>query len=197
MSRHGSWFPPEVPIHTGRLCSTGSGCHPVPRRPRSYAALRRPAPISPGSGSPCRWLTSLRVLVLCPLGRRHVPPPPCRASETGHRLSARPAWIEERRGPPRLRGHPLRACSGRTPRRRRSPLRPSVVGERCCLRWHPALSASGKTEVAGPRSHGPHVRLPTHRRPCLHDRRKAGYRLGRAHPWPGRIRTCWTTNKVS
>src|SRR5215471_3778192 len=45
--------------------------------------------------------------------------------------------------------------------------------------------------------HGPHVRLPTHRRPCLHDRRKAGYRLGRAHPWPGRIRTCWTTHKVS
>src|SRR5215831_14311466 len=45
--------------------------------------------------------------------------------------------------------------------------------------------------------HGPHVRLPTHRRPCLHDRRQAGYRLGRAHPWPGRMRTCWTTNKVS
>jgi hypothetical protein len=28
-------------------------------------------------------------------------------------------------------------------------------------------------------------------------RRKACYRPGRAHPWPGRIRTCWTTNKVS
>src|SRR5215471_1924676 len=45
--------------------------------------------------------------------------------------------------------------------------------------------------------HGPHVRLPTHRRPCLHDRRQAGYRLGRAHPWPGRMRTCWTTHNVS
>jgi hypothetical protein len=28
-------------------------------------------------------------------------------------------FVEERRGPPRLRGHPLRACHGRTPRRRR------------------------------------------------------------------------------
>jgi len=26
---------------------------------------------------------------------------------------------------------------------------------------------------------------------------KACYRRGRAHPWPGRIRTCWTTHKVS
>lgn len=52
-------------------------------------------------------------------------------------------------------------------------------------------------EVSGPQSHGPHVRLPTHRLPCFHDRRQAGYRLGWAHPWPGRIRTCWTTNKVS
>src|SRR4029434_10001344 len=67
MSRHGAWFPPEVPSNTGRLCSAGSGCHPVPRRPCSSAALRLPAPISPGSGAPCRWLTSLRVLVLCPL----------------------------------------------------------------------------------------------------------------------------------
>src|SRR2546422_4214453 len=26
MSRPWSWFPPEVPITTGRLCSAGSGC---------------------------------------------------------------------------------------------------------------------------------------------------------------------------
>jgi hypothetical protein len=100
MSKHWAWFPSEVHTNTGRLCSAGSGRDPVPRRPRSYAALRLPAPISHGSGSPCRWLTSPHVLVLCPLGRRHVHPPTCRASETGHRLSARPECIEERRGLP-------------------------------------------------------------------------------------------------
>src|SRR6516164_3392593 len=39
--------------------------------------------------------------------------------------------------------------------------------------------------------------MPTLRLPCFQDRRKACYRLGRAHPWPGGIRTRWTTNKVS
>ena len=56
-----------------------------------------------------------------PLGRRHVCPHTCRASETGHRLSVQPECVEERRGPPRFRDRPLRACSGRTPRRIRSP----------------------------------------------------------------------------
>ena len=64
---HRSWFPPEVHIDTGRLCSAGSCCNPVPRRPRSYAALRLPrflrrtAPVSP-----CHSPTSARTLVLCP-----------------------------------------------------------------------------------------------------------------------------------
>src|SRR5919106_4601811 len=44
-------------------------------------------------------------------------PATCRASETTHRLSAKPECVEERRGPPRLRGRPLRACYSRTPRR--------------------------------------------------------------------------------
>src|SRR5215472_3464087 len=65
MSKHWAWFPPEVHTNTGRLCSAGSECHLVPRRPRSYAALRLPAPISHGSGSPCQWLTSMQALVLC------------------------------------------------------------------------------------------------------------------------------------
>ena len=65
-SRHRSCFPPEVHINTGRLCSAGSGCHAVPRRHRSYAALRLPAPIGHGSGSPCQRPTSMRTLVLCP-----------------------------------------------------------------------------------------------------------------------------------
>jgi len=59
----------------------------------------------------------MRTLVLCLLGRRHVCPHTCRASETGHRLSVKPGFVEEGRGPPRLRDRPLRTCHGRTPRR--------------------------------------------------------------------------------
>ena len=53
-------------------------------------------------------------------------PATCRASETGHRLSVKPECVEERRGLPRLRGHPLHACHGRTPRRIPSPPRPKL-----------------------------------------------------------------------
>jgi hypothetical protein len=159
-----AWFPSEVHTNTGRLCSAGSGRDPVPRRPRSYAALRLPAPISHGSGSPCRWLTSLRVLVLCPLGRRHVHPPTCRASETGHRLSARPECIEERRGPPRLRGHPLRTCHGRTPRRIWSTPRPQHGEAIIAFRYIRTLGIREGYRFRGRMPHGPHVRLPTHRR---------------------------------
>jgi hypothetical protein len=55
-------------IHTdtGRLCSTGSECHPVPRRLRSYAALRLPAPVGRSSGSPCRGLPRCRRLFCAP-----------------------------------------------------------------------------------------------------------------------------------
>lgn len=39
-----------------------------------------------------------------------------------------------------------------------------------------------KKHVSGPQSYGPHVRMPSHRRPCFQKRRQACYRLGRAHP---------------
>ena len=67
--------PSEAHTDTGRLCSAGSKGVPVPRRLRSYAALRLPASFGHGSGSPCQWPTSLRVLLLCLSGRRHVHPP--------------------------------------------------------------------------------------------------------------------------
>ena len=41
-SRRRAWVRSKVHTNTGRLCSAGSGCRPVPRRPRSYAALRLP-----------------------------------------------------------------------------------------------------------------------------------------------------------
>ena len=144
---HRSWFPPEVHINTGRLCSAGSGCHPVPRRHRSYAALRLPAPVGRGSGFPCRRPTSMRALVLCPVGRRT-----CvreRACVGDGSPGLRDAGIvEERRGPPRLLGRPLRACRGRTPRRIRAPPRPSA--ERPLLpSGNSAPWASGKIIVFG------------------------------------------------
>src|SRR5262245_44819028 len=45
--------------------------------------------------------------------------------------------------------------------------------------------------------HGPHVRTPTHRRPHFWERRKAYYRLRRAHPWPGGFCTRGMTDEVS
>jgi hypothetical protein len=75
MSKPGAWFPSEVHPNTGRLCSAGSGRDPVPRRHRSYATLRLPAPFRHRSGSPGVWPPSLRALVLCLCGRRHVRPP--------------------------------------------------------------------------------------------------------------------------
>src|SRR5262249_50766349 len=200
MSRHWAWFPPEVHTDTGRRCSTGSACHPVPRRLRSYAALRLPAPVGRGSGSPCPRPTSMPALVLCPLsGRRHVRPHTLRALEARPPCSGTPGLVEERRGPPRLWDRPLRTCHGRTPRQIHPPPRPEDVsaGGCWCLRVQQDPRHPERREVSGPHALGPHVRLPTHRLPCLHDRRQAGYRLGRAPPWPGRIRTGRTTHKVS
>ena len=74
-SRRWTWVPPEAHTNTGRLCSAGSKGVPVPRRLCSYAALRLPASFGHDSGSPCQWPTSLRVLLLCLSGRRHVHPP--------------------------------------------------------------------------------------------------------------------------
>ena len=128
MSAPWTWFSSEDHIDTGRLCSAGSRRYPVPRRPRLYAALRLPASFGHGSGSPCRWPTSMRALVLCLLRPTTRAPATCRASETGRRLSARPGYVEERRGPPRCLGRPLRPCHGRTPRRRRAPPRPIRAG---------------------------------------------------------------------
>ena len=67
MSAHWAWCSSEDPIDTGRLCSAGSGRSPVPRRPRASAALRLPASVGHGSGSPCQWPPSMRALVLCPV----------------------------------------------------------------------------------------------------------------------------------
>ena len=50
------WVPSVAHIDTGRLCSAGSRNAPVPRRHRSYAALRLPASSGHHAGSPCGGL---------------------------------------------------------------------------------------------------------------------------------------------
>ena len=91
--------PPRSPTSL-LLCSPPTPC---PHQPW----LRFPLPVAYLDAGACS----------VPGGRRHVRLRTRRASETGHRLSAKPDCVEERRGPPRLRGRPLRACHGRTPRR--------------------------------------------------------------------------------
>jgi hypothetical protein len=55
-----------------------------------------------------------------------------RGAWPGH-ASTLPEFVEERRGPPRLRDRPLRACYGRTPRRiRPSPCPKATLAEDCC-----------------------------------------------------------------
>ena len=157
------------------------------------------APFGRGFGSPCRRPTPMWALVLCrsTISRRCVRPQTHRASETDHRLSASPVAVEEKRGPPRFLDRPLRACRGRTPRRIRSPPRPSKRRGRRHLQAIQHPGHPGSHRFRGRKPHGPHARVPTLRRPRCRDRRQARYRLGRAHPWPDGLRTRWTTNEVS
>ena len=141
---HGSLL--KITSTRAAFARPGPARQAVPRRLCSYAALRLPAPISHGSGSPCGGLPRCGRL-FCAHRPTTRAPATCRASETGHRLSAKPGLVEERRGPPRLRDRPLRTCSGRTPRRIQPPPCPKTPHAEgcCCLRWNPALSASGKS----------------------------------------------------
>jgi hypothetical protein len=92
-------------------------------------------------------------------------PATCRASETGHRLSVTPGYVEERRGPPRLRGRPLRTCHGRTPRRIPPPPRPEMLaGDGCCLQGKQAPGHPGRLEVSGPHAPWP-TRSPAYASP--------------------------------
>ena len=78
--------PVESSHQHGRLCSAGSGGQPVPRRPRSYAALRLPPSRRP------RLRSSLAGGLPCP------------------------SCDKEEEGPPRCLGRPLPACRRLRPR---------------------------------------------------------------------------------
>jgi hypothetical protein len=121
----------------------------------------------------------------------------CRASETGHRLSARPGMG---RGEARASQVPGPSSSGvpwaNTPPD--TPLSsPNSRRGRCGLQVIQHPGHPGRLEVSGPQPHGPHACVPTLRRPRGRDRRQAHDRRGRAHPWPDGFRTRWTTDEVS
>jgi hypothetical protein len=160
-----AWVPPAAHIDTGRLYSAGSRSGPGPRCPCSSAALRLPAPLGHGSGSPCRWPPSMPALVLCLV--RPTTRAPAHVSCVGD-------------------GSPARRKAGVC----RGEARVSQVTgpSSSCVPWSntpPATAPSSPTrnqqgvvvafessrplgireaEVSGPHSHGPHARRPTPRR---------------------------------
>ena len=92
---------------------------PVPLPFPDFTATTRssdsPCSVGRRSGSPRKRPTTVPTLVL---SRPRVRVLTRGASEIGHRFSVSPESPVERQGPPRLLGHPLRACPGRiTPRR--------------------------------------------------------------------------------
>ena len=139
-----SWFPPEVHINTGRLCSAGSGRHQVPRRQRSYAALRLPRLLRPRLRFPSPTAY---------LGADACSVEPRATGACARRRAARRRWItgspshrilsRRERGPPGLLGRPLRACRGRNTPPDATPPRPYFSSRRSTER---SPSPSGKTE---------------------------------------------------
>ena len=120
----------------------------VPRRLCSYAALLLPAPISHGSGSPCGGRPRCGRLFCA-----HQADDTCarRRAVRRRRVTGSPRnrdWSRRGEGlPGQLGDRPLRMCYGRTPRRIPPPPCPKTPHAEgcCCLRWNPALSASGKS----------------------------------------------------
>jgi hypothetical protein len=99
-SKRRPWCPPRAHTHTGRLCSAGSGRHPVLRRRRSYAALRLPRPRRPQLRSPLAAGLPRRGCFFCaepPAWRR----PAARASTGARRVGE---WSPGLRGAGTCRG---------------------------------------------------------------------------------------------
>ena len=162
---------------TGRLCSAGSACHRVPRRQRSYAALRLPRPLRPplrsslASGLPrCAGLVLHR--------RTGASADRCNAGDISTPAPHKPALS---RGETRVSQVPGPSSScvpcSTTPPGATAP-RPfsvrSLLPSGCLTPWAPWKADSFRGYMA----HGPLVRVPTHRRIRYRVRRKARYRPG-------------------
>jgi hypothetical protein len=113
-----------------------------------------------------------------PYGRRPVRPPTCRASETGHRLSAKPAYLQGEARASQVTG-PSSSCVpwSNTPPDTTPSSPKNTQGIVVAFESSRTLGIR-EAAVSGPQSHGPHVRVPTHRRWHFGHRRKAGYQPG-------------------
>jgi hypothetical protein len=199
MSGHGPWFPPQDHRNPGRLCSAGAR---LPcRAPPSWLLCSPPTPCphQPRLRFPWRWPPSMRALVLCP-----------QADDTCARTvpcvgDGAPALRETGMGRGEARASPVTGPSSasvlwsNTPPDTTPSLPQKHLTQRAVVAFDELQHSRhpDSLEVSGPQSHGPPARMPTHRSTCFQARRQACYRLRRAHPWPGRIRTCWTMNEVS
>ena len=193
------WVPSKVHTNTGRLCSAGSGHHPVPRRQSSYAALRLPHPRRPRLRSSLAFGLPRCGRSFCATlgGRQRVHP--ADTLRVGDRSSAL-HWPVSSRGGMRVSqvSGPSSSCVpwSKTPPGA-APSSPNLGEAAVAFRQSNALGTRNDYSFRGCMAHGPHARVPTHRRTRYRERRKARYRSGRAHPWPGGFRTRWTTNGVS
>ena len=79
----------------------------------------------------------------------------------------------------------------------RGPDSPTVVGIAVAFDARSSLGTRNEYKFRGRMAHGPRACAPTLRRTRRRDRLQARYRLGRAHPWPDRFRTRWTTDRIS
>ena len=183
-----SWVPSKVHTNTGRLCSAGSGRRPVPRRQSSYAALRLPHPRRPRLTSPLgfssSWGLPRRGCSSCAAvaaGSVCIPRTRC-ASETGHRTSACPDLLRGGMRASQVSG-PSSSCVpwSKTPPGA-APSLPNLGEAAIAFRQYNALGTRDDYSFRGCMAHGPHARVPTHRRTRYRVRRKARYRSGRAHP---------------
>jgi len=192
-------LPPEVPVTCSPTSSVGQDslrkitptraafARPGPETTPfpDVSARMRPSdslvPVGRGFGSPRLRPTSMRVLFLAADG---CPRKPANVGEGSPDLRG-PESFEERRGPPRCLGRPLSCVPwSETPPGATSP-RPTSTERLLSPSRLPTPWAPGIGLFSWLPTHGPHVRVPTHRRLRYRNRRKAHYRPGRAHPWPG------------
>ena len=132
-----------------------------------------------GSGSPCCGPTArrMRISLRSPLGSAARHGHPRRVSSPGmdHRLPVVPAFLVERRGPPRFLGRPLATRRSQIPRQVHPP--PALTSEDAVAFRPEETLGTRKLIVSWLTRCGSPTRLPTHRRTPHEVRRKAGFRL--------------------
>ena len=174
-----------------------------PRRAPTSTLLCRPptpCPLQPPLRFP--WLMAYRdagALCYAPRGRRHVRP---QRAGRRRRVTGSPSRRTVARRGEGLPGYGTGLCVRAMvehPAGDTSLLAQKIrmQGGVRAFRYNRPRGLREDSRLRGRLPHGPHVRTPTHRRPHCWDRRKAGYRLRRAHPWPGGFCTRWTIHEVS